>query len=228
MRCRRWKSAFARRRGKFSAKTQSAEVQGSRDCHVSSWQLRDFCLYSRWGIEPKIFEEKITGLKTGHYEGEELMAIFSMVIFEVVKWRARRGLSNADESSDTAKEKARRRGVRGETFAYWYLRRNGYVFVARNYIPRGAKGEIDLVGYDGETLAFVEVRTRTAHEDQAGLPELSVTAEKQHLVGRTARRFLSERHVRDCPVRFDVVAIDEQSGRLPEVRLYKNAFSPAM
>jgi hypothetical protein len=34
------------------------------------------------------------------------------------------------------------------------------------------KGEIDLIGYDGETLAFVEVRTRTA------LPELSVTAEK--------------------------------------------------
>jgi putative endonuclease len=118
--------------------------------------------------------------------------------------------------------------VRGETFAYWYLRRQGYVFVARNYIPRGTKGEIDLVGYDGETLAFVEVRTGTAREDQAGLPELSVTAEKQHLVGRTARRFLSERHVKDCQVRFDVVAIDEQSGRLPEVRLYKNAFSPSM
>jgi putative endonuclease len=156
------------------------------------------------------------------------MAVVSRLIYEVVKWRARRGLSDADESLGTAKEKARRRGVGGETFAYWYLRRNGYVFVARNYIPRGAKGEIDLIGYDGETLAFVEVRTRTAREDQAGLPELSVTAEKQYLVGRTARRFLSERHLKDCPVRFDVVAIDEQSGRLPEVRLYKNAFSPAM
>jgi len=44
------------------------------------------------------------------------------------------------------------------------------------------KGEIDLMGYDGETLAFIEVRTRTAREDQAALPELSVTAEKQHLV----------------------------------------------
>lgn len=57
----------------------------------------------------------------------------------------------------------------------------GYVLVARN-MPRGIKGEIDLVGYDGETLAFVEVRTRTAREDPAAPPELSVTAEKQHLV----------------------------------------------
>ena len=58
--------------------------------------------------------------------------------------------------------------------------------MARNYVRRGAKGEIDLVGYDGDTLAFVEVRTRTAREDQAALPEFSVTAEKQHVVGRTA------------------------------------------
>src|SRR5258708_20635674 len=37
----------------------------------------------------------------------------------------------------------------------------GVCLVARNYTPRGIKGEIDLVGYDGKTLAFVEVRTRT-------------------------------------------------------------------
>ena len=95
-------------------------------------------------------------------------------------------VSGEEDTFADAKEKAQRRG---ETFAYWYLRRHGYVFVARNYIPRGAKGEIDLVGYDGETLAFIEVRTRTPCADQPALPELSVTAEKQHLVGRTARRF---------------------------------------
>jgi putative endonuclease len=156
------------------------------------------------------------------------MAIFSRLIFETVKWRARRGLSVGEASVGDEKEIARQRGVRGETFAYWYLRRHGYVFVARNYVPRGAKGEIDLVGYDGETLAFVEVRARTAREDQAALPELSVTAEKQNVVGRTARRFLSERHVKECPVRFDVVAIEEVPGSAPVVRLHKNAFSPQM
>jgi len=39
-------------------------------------------------------------------------------------------------------------------------------------MPRKVKGEIDLIGYDGETLAFVAVRTRTAREDQAALPGL--------------------------------------------------------
>jgi hypothetical protein len=102
------------------------------------------------------------------------MAIFLRLIFEAVKWQARRGLNGGEEPSGDEKEVARQRGVRGETFAYWYLRRHVYVFVVRNYVPRGAKGEIDLVGYDGETLAFVEARTRTAREDQAALPELSV------------------------------------------------------
>jgi putative endonuclease len=154
------------------------------------------------------------------------MPVVSRLIFELVKWRARRGLSDNVESFADAKLRANRRGVRGETFAYWYLRRLGYVFVARNYVPRGTKGEIDLVGYDGETLAFVEVRTRTTREDQAALPELSVTPEKQELVARTARRFLLERHVKECPVRFDVVAIEEVPAAPPIVRLHKSAFSP--
>jgi putative endonuclease len=97
-----------------------------------------------------------------------------------------------------------------------------------NYMPREVKGEIDLIGYDGETLAFDEVRTRTAREDQAGLPELSVTAGKQHLVGRMARRFLIERQVKECPVRFDVVAIEEFPGQSPVVRLHKKLFNPQM
>ena len=50
-----------------------------------------------------------------------------------------------------------------------YLRRNGYVFVARNYVPRGAKGEIDLIGYNRKTLAFVEARTRTGRYDHLDL-----------------------------------------------------------
>jgi len=145
-----------------------------------------------------------------------------------VKWRARRGLTREVESFADAKTEAKQRGVRGETFAYWYLRRQGYVFVARNFVPRGAKGEIDLVGYDGGTLAFIEVRTRTAREDQAALPELSVTLEKQQTVARTARRFLSERHVKECPMRFDVVAIEEVPGESPVVRLHKAAFYPQM
>src|SRR2546429_10004168 len=114
------------------------------------------------------------------------MPIFSNLMFQAVHWAARRGLREEENSSSDAKKlEARSTGVRGETYAYWYLRRQGYVFVAKNYISRGIKGELDRVGYDGKTLAFVEVRTRTVKEDAAALPELSVTREKRRVVVRT-------------------------------------------
>jgi len=163
-----------------------------------------------------------------------VMAIFARAIFLVVRWRARRGLRDEvasfgeNDMDAQMKEASRRTGIRGETYAYWYLRRLGYVFVARNYMPRRIKGEIDMIGYDGETLAFVEVRTRAVREEFAALPELSVTREKQELLGRTAKLFLMERRVRGCACRFDVVAIDHEIGKAPVVRLHKDAFSPQM
>ena len=73
-------------------------------------------------------------------------------------------------------------GVRGETYAYWYLRRLGYIFVARNYSPSRVKGELDLIGYDQETLVIVEVRTRQALPGQPAQPELSITEEKREVL----------------------------------------------
>jgi putative endonuclease len=164
--------------------------------------------------------------------GSENMPILSRCILQVIQWAARRGLrdewDDAPAGGAKRKHEARHAGMRGETYAYWYLRRHGYVFVARNYMPRGAKGEIDLIGYDGKTLAFVEVRTRTVREELSALPELSVTTDKQRVVIRTAQPFLVERHVGDCPCRFDVLAIDNRPGLSPEVRLHKDAFSPQM
>lgn len=157
------------------------------------------------------------------------MPIFSRLIFQAVHWAARKGLRDAEAPPpETKKLAARRTGIRGETYAYWFLRRHGYVFVARNFTPRASKGEIDMVGYDGNTLAFVEVRTRTVRDEMSALPELSVTPGKQHLLARTAQHFLAERRVRECPCRFDVVAIDNSPGKPPVVRLHKDAFSPQM
>ena len=162
------------------------------------------------------------------------MPIFSRLIFQAVHWASRKGLREEEsfagkansESRNAKKLEARSTGVRGETYAYWYLRCNGYVFVAKNYTPHGIKGELDLVGYDGKTLAFVEVRTRTVKPDAVALPELSVTRDKERLVVRTAQRFLAERHVDESPIRFDVLAIDNHPGKPPVVRLHKDAFSP--
>jgi putative endonuclease len=169
------------------------------------------------------------------------MPIFSRLIFSAVRWNARRGLrEDADPASAARqqqtpaqekfqqKETARRTGMRGETYAYWYLRRHGYIFVAKNYMPHGVKGELDLVGYDGDTLAFVEVRTRTIREDVSAIPELSVNASKQSVLIRTAQRFLADRRITDGPARFDVLAIDNVPGQPPKVHLHKDAFSPQL
>jgi putative endonuclease len=155
------------------------------------------------------------------------MPIFSRLMFHAVHWASRKGLrEDAPASSVDKKAEARQTGIRGETYAYWFLRRHGYVFIARNYTPPGAKGEIDLIGYDGKTLAFVEVRTRTVRPDQKGLPEMSVTGEKRRHLVKTAQRFLAASRTGECPLRFDVFAIDNCPGRPPIVRLHKDAFSP--
>jgi len=168
------------------------------------------------------------------------MPIFSRLIFTVVRWGARRGLRDSAEPARQKqnqeaqrdekferKEKARREDCSEKPMVTGYLRRQGYVFIAKNYMPQGVKGELDLVGYDGETIAFVGIRTRTVREDISGLPELSVSHPKQSVLVRTAQR-LADRHLNDCPTRFDVLAIDNIPGRPPEIKLHKDAFSPQL
>jgi putative endonuclease len=169
------------------------------------------------------------------------MPILFSLIFYLIHWSARHGLRDDSDATSASpvngatskekfqrKEKARRTGLRGETYGYWYLRRHGYIFVAKNYIPHAAKGELDLVGYDGAILAFVEIRTRTIRDDTPALPELSVTTSKQGVLIRTAHRFLADRRLPACPTRFGVLAIDNVPGRLPVVCLHKDAFSPQL
>ena len=124
-------------------------------------------------------------------------------------------------------------GVRGETYAYWYLRRHGYTLIARNFTTPGIKGEIDMVGYDGSVLAFVEVKTRTMPEPPAAsasqtlqrTPEDAVNWEKRRNLSRMARQFLRARHIESAECRFDVLAIETRPGAKPRVRLHKGAFS---
>jgi putative endonuclease len=124
----------------------------------------------------------------------------------------------------SSRHRARRTGVRGETYAYWYLRRHGYILVAKNYTRPGMKGEIDMVGYDGSVLAFVEVKTRAADRSVPANPEAAVDSDKRQHLARMARNFLRERHAQDAPYRFDILAIETRSGTRPEIRLHKGAF----
>jgi putative endonuclease len=114
-------------------------------------------------------------------------------------------------------------GRHGEEAAYFFLREKGYVMVARNYRSPRSRSELDLVGWDGETLCFIEVKTRST---RGMLPaEAAVDAEKQYDLSRVAREFL--RKVKgNPPVRFDIVSIYLESGQ-PEIELFRNAFTMA-
>src|SRR5260370_24591854 len=126
-------------------------------------------------------------------------------MFGLVDWAARKGLSDsaALAAPEAAKVRARRTGVRGETYAYWYLRRHGYVMIARNFTFLGMKGEIYLVGYDGATVAFVEVKTRTGAGDQFSTPEVAVTREKHRHLSGIELQFLLDFSAASDPFRFD-------------------------
>lgn len=154
------------------------------------------------------------------------MPLVSRAVFGIVRFAARRGLTTA-KTDESRKERAWRHGINGETYAYWYLRRHGYVFVARNYRVPGDKAEIDLVGYDGPVLAFVEVKTRSGTEQRPGRPEEAVTLEKRFYIERMAKRFLAERRTPGVSWRFDIVAIETRAGSAPMVRLHKSAFGAA-
>jgi putative endonuclease len=153
------------------------------------------------------------------------LRIVSSLVFGLVEWAARNGLSAESTPSDRLQQSRHLTGIRGETFAYWYLRRHGYVMVCRNFRVPGLKGEIDLVGFDGPVLAFVEVKTRTSKPGLSGLPEDAVTADKRRFLARMARQFLAERKLTTAKWRFDVLAIESRSGSRPVVRLHKGAFT---
>ncbi len=95
----------------------------------------------------------------------------------------------------------------GEEFAVRYLRRSGFVVLARNWrcARRDLRGELDVIARDGDVLVFCEVKTR---RDQAsGGPLAAVTERKQRQVRRLATAYLASAGVRRRQIRFDVVAV---------------------
>jgi putative endonuclease len=110
-----------------------------------------------------------------------------------------------------AADAVRRRSLRndhgrmGEDYAHRYLRRHGCTIVARNYRTRSGSGEIDIVAWDGATLAFVEVKTRVTTEH--GEPESSVDAEKRSRLQFAAHDYARRASVDWQNTRFDIVSI---------------------
>jgi putative endonuclease len=109
-------------------------------------------------------------------------------------------------------------GRSGEDRAAKHLAGLGYRILERNY--RTPLGEIDLIALDGETVVFVEVKTRTS--DAYGAPELAVNPAKQQRMVKAALGYLKQKKLHQMACRFDVVAI---SGReAGQVELIRHAF----
>ncbi len=115
----------------------------------------------------------------------------------------------------------RQRGALAERTAERTLRRAGHIVLARNW--RGGGGELDRVVLDGETIVFVEVKSRHAGFLDDRRP---VSRAQQRRIGAAARAFRSRYAVRHHPFRFDLVSVSGDPRRPDHVEWTRGATAP--
>ena len=111
-------------------------------------------------------------------------------------------------------------GRRGERLACRFLLRQGFDILARRF--SGRQGEIDLIALEGETLVFIEVKTRASRD--YGDPWEFVGWEKQQRFRRTAEEFIARHDLGQYAYRFDIVSVVAPGTAAEETTLYRNAF----
>jgi putative endonuclease len=114
-------------------------------------------------------------------------------------------------------------GIRGEDAAFFYLRRKGYVVVARRWSSGNLPGDLDLIAWQGPLLCIVEVKTRTAHDIAAA--EITVDAHKRNVLRRLARQYVRQLPQQAAPsVRFDVLSVYLLLGKEKEFQHFEGSF----
>jgi putative endonuclease len=145
-----------------------------------------------------------------------LSARVTQAIVRTLDWLAKHTLQ-PEEIAEHLKT-----GRKGEEEAYFYLRQRGYIMVARNFRSPRRHGDLDLVGWEGDVLCFIEVKTRTTREVKPA--QAAVDRFKQRELAGMAREYL--RHMREtCQWRFDVISVYHDSpASQPVFELFRNAF----
>jgi len=110
-------------------------------------------------------------------------------------------------------------GKKGEDVALRFLKKRGYRIIERNYVCK--MGEMDIIAREKDTLAFIEVKTRTS--TLFGPPQLAVNSKKQRQLSKVALSYLKTKQLEDIKARFDVVAI-LLGPKGEEIELIKDAF----
>lgn len=116
------------------------------------------------------------------------------------------------------KPTTRQIGNKGEQIATDYLVTQGYAIRERNYVV--SPYEIDIIAQDGDTLVFVEVKTRSV----SFRPDQVINAKKQLYIVRAANAY-NQRFNPHLKVRFDVIFILQKDGGY-EIKHIKNAIHP--
>ncbi len=113
-------------------------------------------------------------------------------------------------------------GQRGEEDAYFHLRRQGYIMVARNYRSPRRRGEIDLIGWDGDVLCFIEVKTRRTRDVKPG--EAAVDRHKRRGIHGVILDYLRQSPPL-CQWRFDIVSVyyGQLKTSQPVIEIFRNA-----
>jgi putative endonuclease len=120
-------------------------------------------------------------------------------------------------------DRRKRLGDAGEEVAAAHLIRRGFRILERNYRTRW--GELDIVAFDGVTIAFVEVKTRRAAAGRT--PFESIHARKRGQVRRLGASWLGEPAGRPFArvLRFDAIAVTvDRGGRLVALEHLEGAF----
>ena len=112
-------------------------------------------------------------------------------------------------------------GEIGENYTSEYLKQHGYQILERNY--RKPYGEIDIIAFKDNTIAFVEVKTR--HVGSLTQPYEAVDLKKQKRLIKTASVYLGENKT-DSFCRFDVseVYTDSVTQKPVKIHYIENAF----
>ena len=112
-------------------------------------------------------------------------------------------------------------GERGEKYAARYLRKLGYKILYTRY--RLQYGEIDILAVEGQTVVFVEVKTRRSQTK--GSPAEAVDSNRQARLTRAALAFLKANSLLEYASRFDVIEVVwPEDQKRPTLRHLQNAF----
>jgi putative endonuclease len=114
-------------------------------------------------------------------------------------------------------------GKRGEALAMAFLQQKGYEIQALNW--RFSRAEVDIIAKDGESLVFLEVKTRRS--EQFGHPAAFVTPKKRRFLADASQEYMRETG-HDWAFRFDIVAVILVPGGAPRVEHFPDAFFPGV